>query len=298
MATEWICALELDGDRQVVAGSSSALADAIRNGSDLRIGTRFRHNEHIDVASSSNEPIDEVAEFAVTYFVDGRWSAGIMTQRQPVKLPVGFGPRPSMSYFLYNENGDQAMARLLMDGAPALGPPGPSPASAPTDMPKYHPGLCWDDETNAPSRNFVYDFDFYRYFVCNRWRQVLAHDAEGGITQGSVQDLSAAFVSGHAIKIGISGLATELCDRAMMDHEIFVEIGSGYFYTEQNLFIAGSHPLVRVAPEIPMAYRSGGWDAGWLVVRTDGHVVYRRCDPYRLTFDDRQVRCAIRWFVA
>jgi hypothetical protein len=47
-----------------------------------------------------------------------------------------------------------------------------------------------------------------------------------------------------------------------------------------------------------MTYTSGGWDCGWLVVHTDGTVVYRRCDPYTLAFEDRQLRCPMRWFVS
>ena len=67
--------------------------------------------------------------------------------------------------------------------------------------------------------------------------------------------------------------------------------------TEQKLFILGSHPLVRVRPGVPLKYRSGGWDFGWLMARTDGHVVYRRCDPYTLSFSDHRLQRAVRWFV-
>ena len=114
---EWACALTLDADRAVVAGSEQQLADAIRCGADLRILTEFRHDEHIDVTSDCDELVREVAEFAVTYLVDDRWTAGVMSLRQPVDLPTGFGPRPSMSYFLYNQDGTQAIARLHIDGA-------------------------------------------------------------------------------------------------------------------------------------------------------------------------------------
>lgn len=98
-----------------MSGSSAQLAAAVGRAADLRILTEFRHNEHIDVASSNDELVREVAQFAVTYLVDGRWTAGIMSLRQPVQLPSGFGPRPSMSYFLYNEDGSQAIARLHLD---------------------------------------------------------------------------------------------------------------------------------------------------------------------------------------
>ena len=79
---EWTCALELDADRIVVAGSEEGLGDAIRRGADLRIYTEFLHNEHIDVTSDDPERVREVAEFGVTYHLQSTpsqgWAAGIM----------------------------------------------------------------------------------------------------------------------------------------------------------------------------------------------------------------------------
>lgn len=289
----WTCALELDAQRRVVAGSGEVLAAAVGGGADLRIGTSFVHNEHIDVQSASKETVREVAEFGVTYRVEGRWTAGIMSLRQPVALPDGFGPRLSMSFFLYNEDGSQAIARPYLDGQ---GPAGA--ADGPSDMPKYHLHEALDGDTNAPSSNFVYDFAEYRFLVRRRWEEVLAHDADGAVQRGSVAALAEAFAEGCAVKVGVAGLCADLgADLGDVAHEVFVETGSNYFYTEQGLFIAGSHPVVRVSPQIPMRYTSGGWDFGWLVLRTDGAVVYRRCDPYSLAFEDRKMRCAVRWFV-
>ena len=79
--TAWTCALTLDSTRQTIAGSETALVDAIRRGADLRVYTEFRHNEHIDVGSTNSELVREVAEFAVTYLVDDRWAAGLMSLR-------------------------------------------------------------------------------------------------------------------------------------------------------------------------------------------------------------------------
>lgn len=293
----WTCVLELDSARRRVAGSPAALAAAIRNGADLRIGTEFVHNEHIDTRSASAETIREVAEFGVTFLQDDRWAAGIMSLRQPVELPSGFGARPSMSFFLYNQDGTQSIARPYLDGVPASGTIGRTPDRPDETMPKYHILDSWDGETNAPSRNFVYDFNVFRYFVCDRWTEVLRHDAAGRVVSGSVDALAAAFSEGRAVKAGVAGLCADLAGPAPLAHEVFVEVGSCYYYTEQTLFIAGSHPVARVKPAIPMRYESRGWDFGWLVLRTDGAVVYRRCDPYTLAFEDRPMRAAIRWFV-
>lgn len=295
----WTCVLELDSERRVRSGSEEVLAQAIRRGADLRIGTEFRHNEHIDVTSDSPERVREVAEFGVTYLLEDRWVAGIMSLRQPIELPEGFGPRPSMSYFLYNQDGQQAIARPFLDGESATGSPGPSPDEPPADMPKYHVQDSWDAETNAPSQNFIYDFEIFRYLVNDSWQEVLAHDAEGKEVSGSIKDLADAFSSGCAVKVAIRGLCEDLASEggAATTHEVFVQTGSGYYYTEQKLFMAGSHPIVRVKPAIPLRYESRGWDFGWLMARSDGRIVYRRCDPYTLRFTDVRSRHAIRWFV-
>jgi hypothetical protein len=292
--------LVLNGDRTIRSGSPTALADAIRRGADLRIGTSFRHNEHIDTNSTSAELVNEVAEFRVTYLVEDRWSAGIMSLRMPVELPDGFGPRPSMSFFLYNQDGQQAIARPFLDGAPAQPPCGASPLEDHSAMPRYHQLDQWDAGSNAPSSNFIYDFDHYYFHVNDRWHEVLAHTADGTVERGSLAALTEAFWRGSPIKLGIRGLCADLAEHLDQapDHEVFVHAGSSYHYTEQGLFMTGTHPVVRVRPNIPMRYSSGAWDFGWLMARTDGHVARWLCNPYTLAFEKSTARYAIRWFVA
>ena len=286
-------------ERQTVAGSEKALADAIRRGCDLRVYTEFIHNEHIDVTSDSTERIREVAEFGVTYLLADSWTAGVMSLRQPVSLPDGFGPRASMSFFLYNQNGQQAIARPHLDGQQTTRDLGAPQIDDHIDMPKYHAQDGWDQQTNAPSQNFIYDFDLYRFYVRDEWREVLSHDAEGAVQSGSVHDLADAFSQGCEVKVGVRGLCGNLAEDStpVVDHEVFVQTGSCYYYTAQQLFIAGTHPTIRVKPALPLVYTSRGWDFGWLMARTDGLVVYRRCDPYTLAFEDIAGNYAMRWFV-
>lgn len=295
----WRAVLELDSMRRVTSGSTTELTDAMRRAADLRIYTEFRHCEHIDTQSISRELIREVAEFGVTYLMDEQWSAGIMSLRQPIELPHGFGPRSSMSFFLYNQDGTQAIARPYLDGQPVEPPGGSPPPTAPLDMPKYHMFDNWDAASNAPSHNFIYDFDVFRYCVDDSWQEVLNHSATGEVLTGSLSALVDAFSSGCSIKLGINGLCQDLSPPAQppIEHQVYVRGGSAYYYTEQQLFIIGSHPLVRVCPNIPLRYSSRNWDFGWLMVRSDGHVVYRRCDPYTLRFSDHPGRYGVRWFV-
>jgi hypothetical protein len=294
----WRCVLELDAERRPIAGSSEALYSAIQNAADLRIGTEFRHNEHIDVESFSDELVQEVAEFGVTYCLDDCWSAGIMSLRQPISLPDGFGARPSMSFFLYNQDASQGIARPHLDGRFEQGVPGASTPAPPDNMPKYEAFDNWDAGTDAPSHNFIYRFDGYRFCVNETWRHVLHHSACGDVISGSLDELVHSFRAGCAIKLGLRGLCSDFAaSNDSVPHEVFVQGGSAYFYTQRRQLIIGTHPVVRVAPAIPLRYRTSNWDFGWLMVRTDGHVVYRRCDPMSLRFTDHSMSLEVRWFV-
>ncbi|MDO8358948.1 MAG: hypothetical protein Q7T08_02780 [Devosia sp.] len=292
--------LTLNEDRSVRSGSTADLADAIRRGADLRIGTAFRHNEHIDTSSASSELIEEVAEFRQTLLLDDRWAAGIMTLRMPVELPEGFGPRPSMSFFLYNQDGTQAIARPYLDGHPATAEPGNSPLDDTSKMPRYHQFASFDAGTNAPSSNFVFDFDSYRFMVNDRWREVLSHDHTGRPISGSVDALVDAFMRGSPVKVAIRSFCVGLVPpgESAPDHEAFIHAGSCYYYTDRKLFITGTHPAVRVKPAIPLRYGSRGWDFCWLVARTDGQVERWACNPYTLAFDRSTHRYDMRWFVS
>ncbi len=293
------CALELNSRREPVAGSVEMLAAAIRNAAQLHIYTEFIYNEHIDVTSGNDELVREVAEFGITYLLNDSWTAGIMSLRQPVDLPLGFGPRPSMSFFMYNQNAQQAIARPYLDGIPATGRPGPSAPKALPEMLKYRMLDRWDSDTNAPSHNFVYEFETYRFCVNDAWQEVYSHDDAGNPVSGSLDDLVDAFSQGCELKVGIRNLCSDLAKAGSdaPDHEVFVQAGSGYYGTDSRVFSTGTHPVVRVRPAIPMRYESGNWDFGWLMLCTDGQTVYRRCDPYTLEFQDVPGRHAIRWFV-
>ena len=292
-------ALSLDAERRVCDGNATALADAIRRGADLHIATAFRHNEHVDTSSDNPESVRELAEFRTTYLIEDCWSAGIMTLRQPVSLPDEFGPRPSMSFFLYNQDGTQAIARPHLDGAASAGATGAAPIDSHPNMPKYHVLDSWDAETNAPSSNFIYDFEHFDFLVRDNWTEVLAHDAGGAVLHGSPSALGDVCAAGGEVKAAIQGLCADLAEpgAAAADHEVFVQVGSSYYYTEQRLFIGGTHPLPRVRASIPLRYATRAWDFGWLIVRTDGRVIRRLCDPYTLRFHDGESRHAVRWFV-
>ncbi|MDB5335995.1 MAG: hypothetical protein JWN70_1614 [Planctomycetaceae bacterium] len=294
----WNKVLTLDAGRNIIGGSPQVLRDAIAHGADLRIYSEFHHNEHIDTTSHNNELIQETMDMRATYLIDGRWCGGILTLRQPVDLPHGFGPRPSLSLFMYNEDGQQAIARPHLDGPPASGTRGPAALADRSDMPKYHELDSWDVATNAPSSNFIYDFNTLRYFVRDDWKLLLHHSAKGEVISGSRAAVADAFARGVEWKLGISGLCSDLipADQPALAHEVFIQAGSCYLYTQQELLIAASHPVARVRPAIPLQYATGNWDYAWLVARTDGQIAKLIYDPYTLASSRSSDQHEIRWF--
>ena len=295
--SSWQDVLQLDSDRSIVTGSPAALCDSIRQAADLRIRTDFIHNEHVDPSSSNPELVNEVSEFHETCLLDNRWTAGFMTLRQPVSLPDTFGSPPSMSLFMYNQDGTQAIARPhLADGPPKTD--ADSRIDAHDVIPKCRCLSAFDADTNAPSSNFIYDFETFHYHVRNDWQELLANRPDGTILSGSVDTLAQAFLDGCEIKVAIKNLFADLAaDPANFpEHEVFIQTGWCYYYTQQKLFIAATHPLVRVKPAIPLAYAHNAWDFGWTIVRTDGLTVKRICNPYTLRFSDSTDNHAIRWF--
>jgi hypothetical protein len=114
------------------------------------------------------------------------------------------------------------------------------------------------------------------------------------VLRGSVDAIEDAQIHGRELKVGIRGLCAELGEGP--DHEVFSLAGSGFFHTRMRVYDTLTHPLVRVAPAVPVVYRSGAWDVAWVHVRTDGEAVVRRLDPYTRRFEDRPARFGLRFF--
>lgn len=299
-----ICALELDMKRNIVGGSEETLKNAIKNAADLRVYTEFRHNEHIDTSSPDNQLIRETSDFPATYVIEDKWVAAMMTLRQPVTLPDRFGERPSMSFFMYNQNGLQATARPFLDGAGSYETIGELPpemfggGGEPKPMKLMNNISSFSENTNAPAINFVYDFYSYKFLVNDGWKEVLSHDAEGNVISGSAKALEEASMNGYNIKVGIKGICEGVFGAEnTLNHELFIETGPHYYYTEKGFMVAETRPFVRVIPEIPMTYKEKNWDFGWAIVRSDGHVAGLWYDPYTLKYRRTYTKHAMRWFV-
>lgn len=300
----WSMILELAPDRSPTAGSGEAVAAAIGRGADLRIYTEFLYEEHILPGGGDDPsllgPIREVIDFRETILVGGSHAAGITTLRQPLEPPHGFNGRdPKMSFFMYTMDGDQALANLVLGAHSGAAEPGTRTLlPTPPDMPKMGVQEFFDLGTTGPSRNFVYDMEVYRFFVRDDWQEILGHDADGHVTSGSFAALEDAQVAGQEIKVGIRDLGADLAPGGMAPapSETFSLVGSGFVHVRAGLYVALTHPLVRLATGIPARFASGNWDVAWIFLRTDGRAQVRRLDPYTREWDDRPCRFACRWF--
>ncbi len=296
----WRPVVALDHERKLRKGDWAELVAAVRAGADLRMKSQFFHHEHIEPGSPNHALVEEVMDWRVTHVMENRWVSACANLRQPISLlGNGFGPDPSLSLFLYNQDGQQAVARLFLDEKVRSGSRGPAPVVPDPAMPKYHMQEVFDAGTNAPSRNFIYDFESMTWFVRADWTEVYSHAADGRARSGSRQELIRAFQNGAELKVAIEGLCDDLtpAGEVTLAHETFVHGGASYCYLEDDLLSVGSQPVVRVRPGIPTLYRSGGWDYGWLYLRTDGRVTRRLLDPYTRQFTDSVRHHALRWFV-
>ncbi|MDO5553299.1 MAG: hypothetical protein Q4G68_06020 [Planctomycetia bacterium] len=286
--------LELDTHRKITTGSPELLRNAVANGADLRIATGFRHNEHIDVTSQDDQLIVETSSFKQTVLINDRWVAGYMTLRQPVTLVNGFGQPNSLSLFLYNQNGQQALARVIFEDRPdsAFGKKLESEGVS-----KFHTFSQYDTESTGPSKNFVYDFDFYRYYVTEKYSFSYANDAKGNCKSGNFARLAQASEHGKTIKVGIRGISSYLWPEYQATDEIFIPCGSHYYYAKKKLMVASTEPFVVIPATIPLEYRANALRYCWAIVQSDASATIRSYDPIAKEWHDYQTSLPVRWFV-
>jgi hypothetical protein len=300
----WRCALELSPDRTVRAGSFTDLAAAVGRGADLRLYTEFLHEEHISPGSSTpgiNDArnhglIRESIDFRQTILIDGSHVAGATLLRQPLEPTTGFnGVQPKMSFFMYNMTGEQSHANIVLDDtAPTAAAGERKVVGTDASMLKMSEQETFDAGTLAPSRNFIYAFEKYRFFVSDTWTEVLSHDEAGRVVAGSIDAVEQAQIDCREFKVAIRGLGHLLGKGP--DHETFISVGSGFFHTGRRFHETLSHPLLRIAPAVPMQFGSHKWDVCWVALRTDGVATVRRLDPYTRRHADAPARVACRWF--
>jgi hypothetical protein len=292
----WTSVCEMNQQRQVTAGSTTALADAIRRGADLRSFTTFNWADHMGTFFPDQGLVEETMDWRICYLIEDRWVAAVMCLRYPANGGLGFGKDPSLSFFLYNQDGQFGIARPFFDKSSDV-PRNPLFSDLVSGVQSSYRVIdAADQDTISPSHNATYEFGCYKWIVRDDWQELLSHDAEGRVLSGSLAKLTDAFREGCSIKVGVRDLCGDMTGRNAMGHEVFIELGSMYNHKEQGFFSGESMPLVRVTPSIPVRYASGNWNCGWILPRTDGQVFHLVVDPYTRKCVETSGRKAIRWF--
>jgi len=291
-AAEWRCALQLNRAREVVAGNRDALSAAIARGADVRLYTQFHWADHMGPALPDQGLVEESIDLRVMYLLEGDWPAGLTALRFPADAGLGFGGAASMSFFMYNWNGQFGIARPYFTAAD-------KPTILPTDYgPNYHViGMFVDSHTLSPSHNATYAFEQYGWLVRDDWREVMSHDADGNVVRGSLNALVNAFRAGASVKVAVRDLCNGLTSKAPMHHEIIVELWSMYYHRDKGFHSGESFPLVRIAPAKPPSYAASNWNFGWVLPRTDGFVHQLIIDPATRAVSRTVGRHSMRWMV-
>jgi len=120
---------------------------------------------------------------------------------------------------------------------------GPSPVDDHSDMPKYHQFDGWIQD-NAPIAILHTILRHISFWVCDDWEEVYSNSADGKVLSGSIDSLAEAFALGREVKVGICGLCGDMREdtASALHHEVFVQCGSCYYYTERKQFMAASQP--------------------------------------------------------
>ena len=125
----------------------------------------------------------------------------------PVQLPDGFGPRESMSFFMYDQDGQQAVARLIRRANSHGRHNGQTISRTCRDIWNSIAGMisheCALPRTSSISSTFI----AFVYLTGGRkcW---LTMRMSGTVQSGCLEDRRAAFNTGAELKVAIRGLCS------------------------------------------------------------------------------------------
>ena len=213
----------------------------------------------------TTEWYEETIYFQQTYSGEGDAFAGLMSHHHGYahhRLEV---EQPNMSLFKYDTSGKFEQIKWL-----------------------------WGDV--ASDDGLAYPYGVYRWFVCDRWRVVYEHDAEGNCLAGNLDELKEHIRQGRTIQVGIRqlfGLADDSRDGP--DHVSFLStmqplIQDGQAQSNCDLVVIG-------APKWPFTWKDGVHIA-LMRPETSGLMTCFVAKPGHLPFQKMIRRRGMVWMVA
>lgn len=213
----------------------------------------------------TTDTYEETIYFQQTYAGEGDAFAGIMSHHhsyahhgQPVDEPL-------VSLFKYDTSGTYAHIK-------------------------------WRLDDSAVDESAAYPYGVYRWFVCDRWRVVYEHDAEGRAVAGDLDELIECVRHGHSLRVGVRqlfGLAAD--DVGGPAHMSFLTtmqpvVRDGEVLSNCDFVLVG-------APQWPFAWTDG---LHMCVTQpsTSGEILCFLAEPGKLPFQRHLRRRAMQWLVA
>ena len=142
----------------------------------------------------------------------------------------------------------------------------------------------------------AYSYGIYRWLVCDRWRLVYEHDAEGNRVSGDLEELKDHVRLGRSIQVGVRqlfGLAEDCTDGPK--HVSFLTtmqpmIQDGYVLSNCDLVLVGP-------PRWPFTWKDG-LHVAMMRPSTSGESICYLAEPGKLPFKRAMPRRAMQWMVA
>ena len=269
----WVCTTS--GEHKVEEGSVTAVADAVREGADLRRFSTY------DLKGAGL--VEETMTLQTTWVFDDQNVGGLQTLRHPVLSGLGIQMEPSMALWIFGVTAPQCSAFVPLHGQPMPGATGEwvqvKNNSYSKEVEKYVPNK-------------------YHWWARSNWEQVCAHDENGNPTMGSWEKLRKVANDGCTFKVGIKNLWSHLApaDGEVPEHEVFMESTTDFTHVDEQYFAVLTQPTFLLQPCRPLKFVDENFAAGWLVVLSNGRVQRQTLNPSTMQWERTWDRHAVRWF--
>ena len=208
---------------------------------------------------------EETLYFQQTYSGDGDAFAGLMSHHHSFTHQGTVPEQPYIGLFKYDTSGTYSHIKWTIDDS-------------------------WHDASDT------YPYGIYRWFICDRWRLVYEHAADGETVFGDIDELKEHVRMGRTIRVGIKqlfGLADEVTDGPA--HTSFLTtmqplIDGGHVQSNCDLVLVGP-------PQWPFDWK-GGVHVAMMRPSTTGEVECYLTQPGRFPFTRAKPRRAMQWLVA
>ena len=208
---------------------------------------------------------EETLYFQQTYAGEGDAFAGLMTHHHSYAHRGALAAQPYFSFFKYDTSGTFSQIKWMLDNATF-------------------------DESQP------YEYGLYRWFVCDRWRVVYEHDADGNRVAGDLTELMECVRQGRSIKVGVRQLfGIQDDDASGPRHVSFLSvmqplIQDGHVGANCDFVLSG-------AGRWPLTWRDG-LAVGMVWPWSSGEIICHLVEPGRLPFRRTRVHRAMQWLVA